>query len=305
MSWDKIKGNEKIKDFLKNAIASNKAAHAYLFCGPSGIGKFLFAKEFAKELVGRDVENHPDVLFIAPDKPGAEIKIAEIRRLQSKVYLKPYEAQCRVVIINDAQNLNEESSNALLKVLEEPPQHSILILISTSADRVLPTIASRCQIVKFSILGVKMVEEILEEEHGLSKDKAHYLASMAQGRLGAAILLKDKEILEYRDSVLDWFVNPDKEKGFELENMDRDTQKNAMDIIASWYRDVLFYKIDSGSDIIMNVDRKKEIARWANKVSFRDLERSIESIFDGTSALSANANPKVVVSVLMGNLAKV
>jgi len=134
--------------FLKEAIKNEKIASAYLFVGPQGSGKRKTALEFTKELTGFG-GNHPDI-FLIEKGDSASIKIEQIRFLREKVALKPYEAPRKVFIICDAQDMTEEASNALLKTLEEPPPNNVIILLSTSINRMLLTILSRCQIIKFA-----------------------------------------------------------------------------------------------------------------------------------------------------------
>jgi DNA polymerase-3 subunit delta' len=187
ISW-KTFGHERIKNIFNKQLEANTLAHAYLFAGSQGVGKKTLALELAKEILGTEnLSNHPDFQILDGDgEISAEIAVDFIRGLS----LKPFVASKKVAVINNAQNLNQQSSNALLKTLEEPASNTIIILISGSG-KLLPTIVSRCQVFnfynfskegleKFSLASeIKTSNEILELSFGridrlmqLSKDPA-------------------------------------------------------------------------------------------------------------------------------------
>ena len=182
MSFSGIVSQERPIKILQQQIKSDRLSHAYLFTGPDAIGKRLFAKNFAKVLNCQDVKentefidccdkcpsckkienfNHPDIGWLKPEGARGSIKIEDIRQLQDALFFKPYEAKWKFYIVLDADFMTEQASNALLKTLEEPPKGSILILTTNNIHRLLDTIVSRCQIVKFSPLKLKDRQEIL------------------------------------------------------------------------------------------------------------------------------------------------
>ncbi|MGR3310320.1 MAG: DNA polymerase III subunit delta' [Candidatus Brocadiales bacterium] len=203
MSFKKILCQDNIIRLFQGIIAKGRIAHAYIFTGPDGVGKALFAKELAKTLfcgsgetkdsyhphstlprggsgIGwgldacdncrscRRIEsgNHPDVHWIAPEKKDKFIKIEYIHALQDDMSLKPVEADRKIFIIAEADKMNEASSNCLLKTLEEPPPDTIIILIATSVKSLKKTITSRCQIVRFNPLPSSTVEAELAARFG-------------------------------------------------------------------------------------------------------------------------------------------
>lgn len=203
--FDKIIGNDKIKEMLYKSVKDKKTSHSYLFVGIEGIGKKEIAKEFAKMLlcindnkycntckscIEFDSNNNPDFLYIEPD--GNSVKIEQIRYIQRKIQEKPIISNKKVYIINDADKMTTEAQNCLLKTLEEPPEYSTIILIGSNENMFLSTIKSRCMIIHFSKIEDEKIRKYLEEKYEL-KDISTNMLEMFQGSIGKAILLKDKK----------------------------------------------------------------------------------------------------------------
>ena len=166
MSFSNIIGNEEIKIFLDNLIKTNNVVHSYMFIGPDGIGKVLFAKEFAKMILCQDSnkacnhcsscikfnsDNHPDFMIINSED-GKSIKINQIRFLQERISEKPIVSSKKVYIINNSDLMTVEAQNCLLKTLEEPPEYAIIILVLSNENKCLSTIKSRCTKIAFQKL---------------------------------------------------------------------------------------------------------------------------------------------------------
>lgn len=203
--FDKIIGNDEIKEMLYKSVKDKKTSHSYLFVGIEGIGKKEIAKEFAKMLlcisdnkycntckscIEFDSNNNPDFLYIEPD--GNSVKIEQIRYIQRKIQEKPIISNKKVYIINDADKMTTEAQNCLLKTLEEPPEYSTIILIGSNENMFLSTIKSRCMIIHFSKIEDEKIRKYLEEKYEL-KDIKQNMLEMFQGSIGKAILLKDKK----------------------------------------------------------------------------------------------------------------
>ena len=204
--FDKIIGNQLIKEELQKSIEQDKVSHSYLFVGIEGIGKQMIAKEFAqmilctsdtikgchqcKSCIEFQSENHPDFLYIEPD--GNSIKIEQIRYLQRKIQEKPIISNQKVYIINDADRMTTEAQNCLLKTLEEPPEYSTIILIGSNENAFLNTIKSRCMIISFQSIPSNEIKKYIEETYGISSVSPNMLQSF-QGSIGKAVVLKDKQ----------------------------------------------------------------------------------------------------------------
>ncbi|OGX18874.1 MAG: DNA polymerase III subunit delta', partial [Omnitrophica WOR_2 bacterium RBG_13_44_8b] len=219
MSFKNIRGQDKAINILKNYIAQSRLLGSYILTGPEGVGKQLVALNLAKTLNCQDngaepcdacascqkidKNQHPDVHVIAC--ADSQIQIEYIRQLQSRSSLKPYEGRVKVFIINDAHRLTAEASNALLKILEEPPKNTLIILITDKLNLLFKTIISRCKILRFSPLIRTELQEIISRDYGVDKASAHFLAYFSEGRLGCALRLKDTDILREKNRVIDAF----------------------------------------------------------------------------------------------------
>ncbi|MBQ3414542.1 MAG: hypothetical protein IJH39_04175 [Clostridia bacterium] len=201
--FNKILGNEKIKQELIGTIEKEKVSHSYLFIGKEGIGKRLIAKEFSKRLLCLNNEedncksclefennNHPDFYYI-DSEDGKSIKIEQIRYMQKKVQEKPIISKRKIYIIDNADLMTLEAQNCLLKTLEEPPEFVTIILIGQNEDAFLATIKSRCMILRFKSISNELVQKYMEENYDLKNINSAILKSF-EGSIGKAIKLKDK-----------------------------------------------------------------------------------------------------------------
>jgi DNA polymerase-3 subunit delta' len=237
MTWQSIRGHERVVEKFRRALARRRLASTFLFVGPSGIGKRTFALALAKSLLCDRVPeerldpcgqcpsclqvaslNHPDVELIGKPTDKAFIPLerligdAEHRMRAGLCYniaLKPYSGRRKVAILDDADYLNKEGANCLLKTLEEPPPQSVLILIGTSEQRQLPTIRSRCQIVRFNPLSESEVGDLLIEKR-LCDDQqlARTAAAHSHGSLEQAMLWCDAELVEFRRELIERLSQP-------------------------------------------------------------------------------------------------
>lgn len=205
MIFENIVGNEKNKKILEDIIIKNKVANAYMFIGQEGIGKFLFAKEFAKAILclnenkpcnkcksclELDNSNNPDLTIIEPD--GNNVKIEQIRELNRKVVEKPIVSNKKVYIINDGQNITKEAQNALLKTLEEPPEYVTIILITTSESAFLPTIKSRCTKINFNKLAKEDMLKILKSKYNY-QNIADMVYKTSNGSINKSIQIIERQ----------------------------------------------------------------------------------------------------------------
>ncbi len=200
MALHDVLGQEHALRLLHNALAHSRLAHAYLFAGPPGIGKHLTARQFAKAVCCPveateacdtctackkiDADNHPDVLDIAPD--GASIRIEQIRTIQQRLSYRPYEQDRIVIILDGCELLTPPATNALLKTLEEPPGHTLLLLLTNHKTALPLTITSRCQLVPFRPLTPAHLRTIIERQGTIEREDATFSVMMARGGLTTA-----------------------------------------------------------------------------------------------------------------------
>jgi len=216
MNFSSIIGHDRAVTILQRAIANGTLAHAYLFAGEPGIGKRMTALALAAALncassgpdggcgscpSCRRIEagSHPDVHLLVPD--GNEIKIDQVRQAQADLSLKAFEGARKVMIVDDAADMNAAAANAFLKTLEEPPGDSLIILVTARPQGLLDTIRSRCQAIAFQPLSRRTLAAILRERRGLGEEDAWFIAALSRGSVGRALEMDADEEKRTRDEL--------------------------------------------------------------------------------------------------------
>lgn len=221
MAWQRIRGHDALVEGFRRAVRRGRLAHAYLFTGPAGVGKRLFAVELAKSLlcenatedelqacdrcpscVQVEAGTHPDFFPAVRPPEALEFPIELMRELCRGFALKSARGRGKVVLIDDADDLNEESANCFLKTLEEPPPRSVLILIGSTSDRQLPTIVSRCQVIRFAPLPASVVDELVQAQGVEDAALRARLVHLGGGSPGLALELADPALWEFRRELL-------------------------------------------------------------------------------------------------------
>jgi DNA polymerase-3 subunit delta' len=235
VSWQRVHGHELLVQSFADVVKRGRLGHAYLFTGPSGVGKKLFAFELAKTLLCEkrgdkfdacdrcpsciqvDAGTHPDVIFAWRPEEKHEFPIAVIvgdekdpkapEGLIERLSRKPARGGYKIAIVDDADDFNEESANAFLKTLEEPPPNTLLILLATDLNRQLPTILSRCQVIHFAPLRIPLVAELLKKQD-VEADRAERIARLSGGSIGQARELTDDAIWSFRRNLVEALASP-------------------------------------------------------------------------------------------------
>ncbi|MBN1527051.1 MAG: DNA polymerase III subunit delta' [Candidatus Omnitrophica bacterium] len=314
MSFKGIRGQDSAISLLKRSIANGRVAHAYIFLGPSGVGKFTTALAFAQALNCAGAKagegcgvcapcrkilksNHPDVLAVRPEKDSTSIKIDQMRELIRNISLRPYEGKRKVYVIDGAEAMTPETSNALLKTLEEPPPDSVLILVAENLENLFSTVVSRSQVVRFFPLGADAVKAILMKEYGVDEEKARVLSRLSSGRLGEALRYAEGKLFDKRTRLIDSLIA----KGLfdtDFDGVSRDEMRLYLDIMLTWFRDILVYKELGTAATLVNIDRKEAVSRAAANLSSDYLCDAIRRIIETLSYLDQNANQKLAVAAL-------
>jgi DNA polymerase III subunit delta' len=317
MSFSNIRGQDTAVRSLKNAINNNRLAHAYIFSGPEGCGRSLLARNFAKALNCEKKKDdacdfctsckkidkyiHPDVKWLNKDGKGSQIKIEQIRELENQIVLKPYEAKYKVFIIKDAQLMTAEAANSFLKTLEEPPPNSVLILITERPKDLFRTIVSRCQLIRIKPFSTEELSFILVTEYNMQKKKAELLSRISEGRLGRAIDYSS-DVLTLRDKILEEFSSDDSVEDYSAR--DRDDLARRLNVLLSWYRDLLVFKVTHEEDLIINFDKVNDIKVNEKSYKTTDLLDIFENVLDAKERIGSNVNPKLALSVMFKEIEK-
>ena len=339
--FDKLAGNQNVKELLKRMLESGRVPGALLFSGPEAVGKKLFAIEVAKALNCRSPKgieacdecssclrvprfnypqtdkvedwelirsDHADVAMVIA--PKRVLRVNQMRAIEREANYRPFEGKARVFLVEDADKLNDESANALLKTLEEPPRTSHIILITSRPAMLLPTIRSRCQTVRFSPLSVGEIEDQLIKHEGATAKDVRLRSRLAAGSIGLAL---ETDLDEYHirrklmQKVLEAVtVNPDRQQLLTIsEDLNsakyKDDYEAILDILEALIRDAL--RIRLGAAEIVNEDLRAPLETVAQHLTSADAQRWIDEIELVREELVVNINRKVATDALFMSMA--
>ena len=309
MYFNNIIGQEFAKKYMTNSIKNNKVNHAYMFEGIDGVGKNLFAKEFGKLLINIDnVDNSPDYINIEPT--GTSIKIAQIRDLQSDIIIKPH-SKYKIYVINHAEKMTVESQNALLKTLEEPPEYAIIILVTNNKESLLPTIKSRCEIIKFLPISIMELKNYLMDR-GVEEKRSVLLANFSRGSIEKALELSDSSDFSImRDDIQKYIQDILDKNMVEILNISSDMDKYkdkviiVLDMMINYFRDIMICKDRADKDMLINGDRITFIQNMSTKITYSQVSKIIDIIEETKRKMRSNCNFTVSIQVMALNIYEV
>ena len=314
MSFKEILAQPVAVRALQNALSGERLSGAYLFAGPEGVGKRFTARQLAKAInceMGKedscdkclscrkiDSGNHPDLFWIEPKEKSVQISIEAIRELKKEITLRPWEGKRRVAVILEVERATEEAQNAFLKMLEETPGSTLVLLTSVKVEGVLPTVLSRCKRVHFGPIPSEVIEELLRKEKQISPEAASTLAKLCHGSLGRALLMKEN-FFEEKSEILDHFLERafhiDEERGsFE----DKEAVFTALDLLASWYRDLWVMKEEPSRKLLFHEDRFQDLEKESSRWTENSLEEALSEILNAREMLDQHVNPKLLLYLL-------
>lgn len=320
-SFRDVVGHKEVIRYIQNAVKENKVSHAYILNGEKGSGKKLLASLFATTLlcerkgedpcnechscVQAESGNHPDIIWVSHEKPNS-IGVDDIReQVNNTVDIKPYQGPYKVYIISQADMMTVQAQNALLKTIEEPPQYVVILLLTENAEMLLPTINSRCVMLKLRNIRDTLVKKYLMEKLQVPDYKADICAAFAQGNIGKAMMLANSEhfneiheeavhLLQHiHDMELSEIVSAvNRITAYKIEITDY------LDIMMIWYRDVLLYKATKDTTKVILKDQIKYMKEQARRSSYEGIEQILESLEKAKSRLKANVNFELVMELL-------
>ncbi|MGD2278990.1 MAG: DNA polymerase III subunit delta' [Candidatus Omnitrophota bacterium] len=304
-----IQGQNNAIKYLSRSLSAGRRANSYLFYGPEGVGRVLTAKAFLMSVMCRESGapdkacggcpscakvsefRHPDIVWIKPGK-NRKIKIEEIRKARDVLNLKPFEAPANACVIEDAHMMTVEASNSLLKILEEPPERSLLILISSKKELLLPTIVSRCTEVRFNPLPLETARTIISRTAAISEKDADFLAHFTEGSPGQALEVIEGGVLERRKDIARMLEKAAGEKNASClvwDKEDKDCLLEDIELLMMFFRDVV-------------LDENSEVYQSYKEYPVAEISKIVEQLAGLKQALLGNVNPKLVAQALPGRL---
>lgn len=308
--FEGICGQETVKKRLKNLIDLDRVSSAYIFSGPSGVGKFLMAEAFSRELLGINPENSPDFKIIEAKKNESSIKIDQIRNLKADISIKP-NGKYKIYIMDGAEKMTVQAQNAILKTLEEPYSYGIIILVTKNEQSLLETIRSRCLNVKFYPLTFDDIKKILVNK-GIEEDKISVAAIFSRGSAALAVDIAQKEeFTKIRKLVEDYLIISLVDKKSYESTLFIETFKDyskqidiILEMMTIYMRDAILYR-EGVSDMMINKDRINIVSKIGQALGVGQLARLISIIDETNRKLLANCNYNTSIQAMSLNIFEV
>lgn len=343
--FSKLVGNEQVKQTLKRFIANGRVPNSMLFSGDEGVGKRQFAIELAKAFVCKDPDSleacgvcaacrrsdvfvftksekgedydhvffseHSDIGMVIPFRRN--VRVGAIRALEREANFNPYEGRARAFIIEDADKMADPAANALLKTLEEPPSTTHIFLITSRPDSLLPTIRSRCQMLRFVPVATEQIREYLVHERAFSPDEADLASRLSRGSVGRAVSINVAEFRQRREKMLG-VVRSAIETGDRVTMLKTGEEMNDaknkehfednIEVLASLIHDIWTILVDGDTLHMVNTDVADELTRLANMADRQLLPAWLTSIETMRQNLAVNINRKIAADALFVSMAR-
>lgn len=320
-SFKDVVGHKDILKYISSAVENNRVSHAYILNGERGSGKKMLANLFAMTLLCETGDNepcgkchsckqaesgnHPDIIRVTHEKPNS-ISVDDIRtQVNNTVDIKPYQGPYKVYIIPQADMMTPQAQNAILKTIEEPPSYAVFLLLTENAETLLPTINSRCVMLKLRNIKDTLIKKYLMENLEIPDYKADMCTAFAQGNMGRAIMLANSDHFnEIREETVQLLKHINEMELNEIVAAVKNISvykleiTDYLDIIMIWYRDVLLYKATKEIDKVVFKDQLQSIKEQARKSSYEGIELILESLEKAKARLKANVNFDLVMELL-------
>ena len=320
-SFKDVVGHKDILKYISSAVENNRVSHAYILNGERGSGKKMLANLFATTLLCETGDNepcgkchsckqaesgnHPDIIRVTHEKPNS-ISVDDIRtQVNNTVDIKPYQGPYKVYIIPQADMMTPQAQNAILKTIEEPPSYAVFLLLTENAETLLPTINSRCVMLKLRNIKDTLIKKYLMENLEIPDYKADMCTAFAQGNMGRAIMLANSDHFnEIREEAVQLLKHISEMELNEIVAAVKNISvykleiTDYLDIIMIWYRDVLLYKATKEIDKVVFKDQLQSIKEQARKSSYEGIELILESLEKAKARLKANVNFDLVMELL-------
>ncbi|MTI48812.1 DNA polymerase III subunit delta' [Sporosalibacterium faouarense] len=320
MDYSHVVGHENIIKRLQNSIKKGNVSHSYLFEGPKAIGKSKVAEVFAKTLLCKekgvqpcnqcssclkfDSGNHPDVFIGSAE--GESFKKGQVEDLQRSIKTLPYEGDKKIYILEDIDKMTQQAQNSFLKTLEEPPSYVTIIMTVINSYSLLPTIISRCQVLKFKPVESMKIESLLLNNLGKTQEEAQIITSFSNGIIGRAIILAESEdfkaIREEVISVIDTTLKSNKYKIFSISEFfqnHKEMIEDILDMMMVWFRDILFIKELDNNQLIINKDKIETLSQHSLKIGREKIHEIIQALNNAKENIVSNVNYELAIEVML------
>lgn len=319
--WDSVLGHEQNKDFLQNFLQAQARPHALLFCGAEGLGKRKLALEFAKSFLclhGKGDDgceacrllnfadgnvSHPDFILVERLPEKRELVIDQMRELGEQAAFAPVLSKNKICIVEDADTMKEAAANSFLKLLEDPPDGWLIILLASSEDKLLSTILSRVVKLRFNPLAVADVKQLLVAQ-GVGEQESEVLARISEGSVGAALNLHQQQALEYRQTAVSFLEALPLELPLNylagrawVQKYERDEAILFVKLLQLLLRDMLLVKVGVTANLY-NCDLQESLAALCGGWQPQGLKNSLAAVNDAYKALATSAGVKLVMENL-------
>ena len=320
--FKQIIGHEQIIAHLQNAITMDKVSHAYIINGPKESGKMMLAEAFAMALQcengGADgcmechsckqamSHNQPDIIYVSHEKPNI-IGVDDIReQLNNDIAVKPYSSKYKIYIIDEAEKMNPQAQNALLKTIEEPPAYGIILLLTTNADKFLQTIRSRCITLDIKAIKDEVIRSYLLENYQIPDYYADVCTAFAQGNVGKAIqLVTSDDFNELKGAVVQLMKRLSDIDFYEMGAAVKQISEfklqieDYFDLMMIWFRDVLYFKATNDVNGLIFKDEIYDIKKQAAERSYHGIEKILEALQKAKVRTQANVNFDLLIELLL------
>lgn len=317
-----VVGHRDIIEYIQSAVQKDKVSHAYILNGERGSGKKLLANLFAMTLQCQNSKsdpcydchdcrqimsgNHPDVIRVTHEKPNT-ISVDDVRtQINNDIMIKPYSGKYKIYIVPEADLMTPQAQNAILKTIEEPPAYAIIFLLTENTESLLPTIRSRCVVLKLRNIKDKLIKKYLMEEMEIPDYQAEICASFAQGNMGKAIALASSEHFnEIKEEMIQLMKYINEMDIAEIVRAIRKLEtfklniSDCLDLIMVWYRDVLLYKATKDVNGVIFKDQMDFIQERANRSSYEGIEEILDALEKAKARLKANVNFDLTMELLL------
>ena len=322
-------GHDWAVNLLAEHVAFGRERHAYLFTGPSGVGRRTLALRFAQGLncikppvPGQpcrvcsackriELMHHPDLTVVEAEREGETLKIDQVRALQHTLSLTPYEARYRIALLLRFEEAHNSASNAMLKMLEEPPAQVVVILTAKSAENLLPTIVSRCEVLRLRSVAMEETATGLQAIRGVPLELSERLAHISDGRPGYAIRLYEQpRLLEQRQSWLDELFHLlacSLRERFAFAKAivdDKESLRNELQVWLTFWRDILIYT-EGMKGSITNLDYSTQIQQLAAVTNLEKAHFQVNAILRTMEQIDHNVNARLALEVLLMDYPKI